>query len=132
MRGSVIAGCLIALAASVSAAKPSLRDIEPIETGLFSIAVADKIRKECGSIAGRIFKARGELWSLYRLARAHGYTDEEIEAYVTADAEKNRMRAKRDAYLAAQGVVKSNPETYCAAGRVEIRKGSRIGVLLRD
>ena len=43
-----------------------------------------------------------------------------------------RMRAQRDAYLAERGVVKSDPETYCAAGRAEIRNGSRIGALLRD
>ena len=133
MRGVLILSTVALLVAGDgTAAKPSLRDVEPVESGLLAISVADKIRRECGAISGRLFKAHVHLRALYDVARSQGYSDAEIEAYVTAEAEKNRMRAKRDAYLARQGVVKSDPETYCAAGRVEIRNASRIGVLLRD
>ena len=113
------------------AGKPSLQSIEPVEAGLFTVAVADKIRRECGEISGRFLKARSVLSGLYDEARARGYSDAEIETYVTSDTQKSRMRAKRDAYLAGQGVVKSDPASYCAAGRAEIKKSSQIGALLR-
>ena len=118
--------------ASVAGATPTtLQAVTEVEDGLFTVSVADKIRRECGSLSGRFFKARGMLRDLYDTARAQGFSDEEIEAYVESDAQKSRMRAKRDAYLAAQGVVKSDPATYCAAGQAEIRKSSQIGALLR-
>lgn len=132
MRKVLILSLVAGVVAGSAVAKPSLRDLEPVETGLFAIAVADKIRRECSAISGRVIKAYGQMRALHDLALTHGYTEAEIEAYVNADAEKSRMRAKRDAYLAERGVVKSDPETYCAAGRAEIRAASRIGVLLRD
>jgi hypothetical protein len=42
------------------------------------------------------------------------------------------MRAKGEAYLRAQGVVAGDPQSYCAVGRKEIQKASRIGSLLRE
>ncbi len=119
------------LASGTAMAKPSLRDVAGIEDGLFAVSVADKIRRECDTISGRFIKARSVLLGLYETAREQGYSDDEIDAYVNAKSEKNRMRAKRDKYLAGQGVVKSDPTTYCAAGRAEIRKSSQIGALLR-
>jgi len=116
---------------SPALAKQSLQSVAAVEQGLFSISVADKIRRECGSISGRMLKARSTLRSLYDTARAAGYSDAEIDTYVNADTEKARMRARRDAYLKKQGVVKSQPESYCAAGRAEIQKSSQIGVLLK-
>lgn len=131
MRVLLISVLIVGLSPGTIVAKQSLQEIPAIENGLFTIAVADKIRRECGDISGRLFKARGELQSLYSFARQKGYSRQEIEAYVNAESEKNRMRAKRDAYLRGLGVVKSRPETYCAAGRAEIEKSSRIGALLR-
>ena len=96
-----------------------------------TLSVANKIRRECDDIAGRLLKARGMMQDLYNHARKKGYSDDEIKAYMNADAEKSRMRSKRDAYLKAKGVVKSQPETYCAAGRAEIKQSSQIGALLR-
>lgn len=122
-------GCATATASTASAG--SLRDVARIESGLFSIAVADKIRRSCDAISGRYFRARQLMLDLLDHARGEGFSDAEIDAYVTNPAEKNRMRAKRDVYLANQGVVKTAPETYCAAGRAEIEKSSQIGALLR-
>lgn len=112
-------------------AKPPLRDVAPIDEAVFDVAVADQIRKKCPSIAPRVLKAL----SLYRATRkyAHslGYTDDEIEAYGDSKAEKARLRAKGDAYFRANGVVTSDPQSFCALGRKEIEKASRIGSLLR-
>lgn len=117
--------------ATASLANPSLREVPKVENGLFAIAVADKIRKECGSISGKVLKALSQLRDLSDHAESLGYSRDEIKAYVDSDTEKARMEAKRDAYLNKQGVVKSDPATYCAAGRAEIQKSSGIGALLR-
>ena len=119
------------LMAGGAAAKPSLRDVTVIEEGLFTITVADKIRRECGTIAGRLFKAQRKMREMADHAVSLGYTEAEIRAYVDSGTEKTRMRARRDAYLSSKGVVKSSPETYCAVGRSEIQKSSQIGGLLR-
>ena len=131
MRKIMLLSVIASLSAGTVTAKSSLQSVTAVENGVFTIGVADKIRRECGDISGRLLKARGELQSLYTYARQQGYSQAEIEAYVKADAEKKRMRAKRDAYLASKGVVKSRPETYCAAGRAEIETSSKIGALLR-
>ncbi len=68
---------------------------------------------------------------LEKKALSLGYSPEEIEAYTDSDAEKTRMRAKAEMFLTANGVVKANPQTYCALGLAEIQKASRIGSLLR-
>lgn len=129
---SVVAGLAALVAATTAvASKPSLQSVTVVEEGLLAVAVADKIRRECGEISGRFMKARAILNDLYEEARAQGYTDDEIEAYVTSAAQKNRMRTKRDTYLEGQGVVQSDPASYCAAGRAEINKSSQIGTLLR-
>lgn len=131
MRNVLMITLLTGLTTTQAVAKPSLRDVSRVENGLFSIAVADKIREECDAISARMIKAYSELQALKSFARAQGYSEAEIKAYVKSPSEKNRMRAKRDAYLGEVGVVKSDPETYCAAGRAEIAKSSRIGALLR-
>ncbi|THH38988.1 hypothetical protein E4Z66_05365 [Aliishimia ponticola] len=131
MRFFVVSSLVCAVAAGSVAAKPSLRDVDPVENGLFAIAVADKIRNECDAISGRVLKAMRQLSDLQDYAVSIGYSKDEIKSYVRSDAEKRRMEAKRDAYLTTLGVVKSDPATYCAAGRAEIEKSSRIGALLR-
>ena len=131
MRKLVIVAAVIGLFAGTVSAKPSLRDVARVEQGLFTIAVADKIRRECGDISGRMVRAHGLMRDLVNHARDLGYSDSEIRAYVDDKTEKTRVRARRDAYLSEQGVVKSRPETYCVAGRAEIRNSSEIGELLR-
>ena len=121
----------LAAAPAAVASKPSLQQVDDIENGLLAVAVADKIRRECGAISGRFFEARRVLNRLYRIASANGYSDIEVETYVASHTQRDRMRVKRDAYLAGQGVVKSDPSSYCAAGRAEIDKSSQIGALLR-
>lgn len=123
---------VLALTAGAVSAKPKLRDVAIIDKAVFDVAVADKIRKECPDIKPRLIEA----YSLYRATRKHarslGYSDEEIEAYGDSKAEKARMRAKGEAYLRAQGVVAGDAQSYCAVGRKEIQKSSRIGSLLKE
>jgi hypothetical protein len=118
-------------AGSVTAKQP-LREVSDIDDAVFDVAVANKIRKECPDISARLIKAITLYRSVRSKARSLGYTDEEIEAYGDSKQEKARMRAKGEAYLRTNGVVASDPQSYCAVGRKEIQKSSRIGSLLRE
>ncbi|MBV2360568.1 DUF5333 domain-containing protein [Thalassococcus sp. CAU 1522] len=116
--------------AAPAAAKPPLRDVAKIDDHLMAVAIADEIRKSCEDISPRMIKAYSVLRSLKSDARALGYSDEEIEDYVTSKAEKARMRAKADAWLKARGVDPKDRAALCAFGKTEIARGSRIGELL--
>ena len=63
-------------------------------------------------------------------ARRRGYSDAEIDAYVNDKAEKQKMRARRNEYIRAQGAVPDDGPSLCALGESEIAKQSRIGALL--
>lgn len=132
MRQFIAALSGLALSAGAVSANPSLRDVPKIENAIFDVSVADKIRKKCDDLAPRLILAV----SLYNATKKHardlGYSKEEIDRYTNSKTEKLRIRAKRDAYLAAQGVVREDPQSYCAVGRKEIQKSSRIGSLLKE
>ena len=112
-------------------AKPPLREVAAIDDALFDLGIADLIRKNCPTIAPRMFRAIGYVRDLERQAVAMGYSKSEIEAYTDSDAEKNRLRGKAAAFFRARGVDTSDPQSYCALGIAEIQKASRIGSLLR-
>lgn len=124
---------LIALLAvpAMAEAKPPLRDVKEIDDELYYIAIANEISDYCPSISGRRLKAIGVMWDLRSKANKLGYSDQEIRAYVESDAEKDRMRAKGEAYLAQHGVSYENPNSFCTLGRAEIERNSAIGVYLR-
>ncbi len=112
-------------------AKPPLREVKEIDNELYYIAIANEISEYCPSINGRRLKAIGVMWDLRSKANKLGYSDSEIRAYVDSDAEKDRMRAKGEAYLAANGVSYNKPGTFCTLGQKEIERNSAIGVYLR-
>ncbi|WP_254429469.1 DUF5333 domain-containing protein [Ruegeria atlantica] len=112
-------------------AKPPLREVKEIDNELYYIAIANEISEYCPSISGRRLKAIGVLWGLKSQANKLGYSDNEIRAYVDSDAEKDRMRAKGEAYLAQHGVTYENPNSFCTLGQAEIERNSAIGVYLR-
>ncbi|WP_377189841.1 DUF5333 domain-containing protein [Ruegeria meonggei] len=112
-------------------AKPPLREVKEIDNELYYIAIANEISEYCPSISGRRMKAIGVMWGLRSKANKLGYSDKEIRDYVGSDAEKDRMRAKGEAYLAQNNVAYDNPNSFCALGRAEIERNSAIGVYLR-
>ncbi|MEH6831745.1 DUF5333 domain-containing protein [Sulfitobacter sp.] len=132
MRHFILTVSLLALSAGTVIAKPPLRDVAQIDNAVFDVAVADQIRKKCDDIAPRVITALSLYRETRKLARKLGYTDDEIEAYGDSKVEKARMRAKGEAYMRANGVVTSDPQSYCALGRKEIQKASRIGSMLRE
>ncbi len=116
---------------AVAEAKPPLREVKEIDNELYYIAVANEISEYCPSISGRRLKAINVMWGLRSQANKLGYSDREIRAYVESDAEKDRMRAKGETYLASNGVTYENPNSFCTLGRKEIDRNSAIGVYLR-
>ena len=121
----------LAIAALVPAASAaSLSQESDINDALFEIAVADEIRKRCDRISPRIFEALGRMRALNAEARRRGYSDAEIEDYVSDKEEKRKMRARADAYIRARGAEPNDGPSLCALGQSEIAKQSRIGSLL--
>ena len=112
-------------------AKPPLREVSEIDDALLDMGVADIIRKNCPDISARMLRAVKMAWDLKGRATELGYSDAEIDAYIDSDAEKARMKARGAAFFKAKGVDTSDPQSYCALGREEIQKSSRIGSLLK-
>lgn len=131
MRKVMIALISLGMLATPVAAKPPLRDVAAVDDALLDLGLADRIRKECPDISARMFRAIGYLNDIQNTAKSLGYSDAEIDAYRKSDAEKARMKSRGAAYLKANGVDTSDPQSYCALGRAEIQKSSRIGSLLR-
>ncbi len=122
---------VFSLTSHVALAKPPLRDVAEIDDALLAVGLADDIRKNCPTISARMLKALSFVQGLQSRAQELGYSEDEIKAYRSSTEEKARLRAEGDAWLSANGVDKSAPETYCAAGQNEIKKQSQIGALLR-
>ncbi len=132
MRMTLMATLLLGLSAGpLTASAQSLAQEEAINSGLFTVAVANKIRKRCDSIAPRMFRAIGYLENLKTQARQLGYSDAEIDAYVNDPTEKDKMDDRRDAYIRANGADPDDGPSMCALGYREITKQSQIGKLLR-
>ncbi len=131
MRTLILSLGVVALTATGADAKPPLRHVKSIDDAVFDVAIADQIRKKCPDISARLLRALALYQSVRTQARNLGYTDAEIEAYADSDVEKARLKAKGAAYFKVNGVVTSDPQSYCALGRKEIEKSSRIGSLLR-
>lgn len=121
----------LSMVATPLAAKPALRDVPEIDDALLDLGIADRIRKNCPEISARMLTAIAYVYGLKGQARDMGYSEAEIEAYIDSDEEKARMKARGAAFFKARGVDTSKPESYCALGREEIQKSSRIGSLLK-
>ncbi|NAZ35807.1 DUF5333 domain-containing protein [Rubellimicrobium sp. CFH 75288] len=125
-------GLFATLAAPVSAAAevPAIGQVEYITEGLIDTAIAYEIGRVCDSLEGRRLQGLAFLWSLEGHARRLGFSNEEIQAYIRNREEKARLEGIARARLRAMGAVEGQAETYCAVGRAEMEKGSRIGGLL--
>jgi len=127
----ILAALISIVAATGAAAKPHLRDVAEIDDGLLWVAIANEIRERCDDVSARMVRAMVTLRGLHTRAKALGYSDDEIEDYVTSKAEKTRMRHRGEAYLASTGVSLDQTDQVRALGRREIDRNSAIGVLLK-
>jgi hypothetical protein len=112
-------------------AKPPLREVAEIDDMVMKVAIADEIRKSCDDINARLLTAYMTLNGLKSRARDLGYSDEEIEHYVTSKSEKARMRAKAEAYLSDNGIPANDRAALCRFGQAQIRSQTEIGQLLK-
>lgn len=120
---------LSAIAAPVQA-RVALAEEEHINSSLLSAKIGLIIQKKCSTISPRLFLAIKKAKALKQYALDLGYTEAEMKAYVTGDAEKRRFRKAAHAYLEAHGANKKDEQTYCAVGREEMAKDSLTGQLL--
>lgn len=128
----VIAISLAVLGGAVAASgKPGLAQEDDINAGLFVVAVADKIRRECSGISARFLAARNYVTQLKKMAVDRGYSEDEIERYINDKDGKAEMREIRNEYFESKGASNLDPESLCVLGHAEIESESRIGALLR-
>lgn len=114
-----------------SASAGSLSQESEINQGLFYMAVADEIRKRCGTISPRIVTAISYMRSLKAEALERGYTEAEIDAYIADKEEKRKIRGRSDDYIRSMGAMPNDGPSLCKLGQTEIAKQSPIGKFLK-
>lgn len=130
MRGLILGAVLTVAVTSVVSAKPALRDVKELDDGLFIVGFAQEIKKKCPDIASRKIKRTIEALKLRNRAINLGYTEDEIRAHVESDVEQARLRDRAATYMKSRGYAQ-NTEGYCALGRMEMKRKSNVGALLR-
>jgi hypothetical protein len=122
---------LVALPTAAAAQDlPPLSENGYVNDRLIQARVADRIRKECPTINARFAYAYGQARALQRWALDQGYSQDQIDTFLDSDADKKRIKAAAEAYLADNGVVDGDAATFCALGEAEIAAGSVAGSLI--
>lgn len=117
------------LAGPASALEP-LSQERYVNDRLIAARIADRIRRECPTIDGRLVFAYQQARALQRYALDKGYSKEQIDAFLDSETDKKRIYAVADDYMARNGVVKGNPDSYCKLGQSEIAGRTVTGSLL--
>lgn len=125
---------MIALSAipALAEGKVPLPQETHINEQLIAAQAGDMLRKTCPTLEARTFYVLSKLAELKSYARAQGYTEPEVAAFLKDKAEKARIKSTAVAYLAAAGVVEGDVDSYCRAGHKEIASGTLVGSLLRS
>lgn len=116
---------------AMAAGKQPLRDVAQIDDRLLWVAIAIEISDRCDRIEPRTLRGMNYLWATRSQAQELGYSNAEIKAYLDSKAEKDRMRARGESYVRAQGLDPLNDADLCTLGQAEMSKGSQIGAFLR-
>ena len=119
-----------AVLATPAAALEPLSQEKYINDRLVAARIADRIRRTCPSIDGRIFYAYGEARKLKRYAQDKGYSNAQIDTFLDSKEDKQRIYAVPESYLTRKGAKAADPQSFCAIGRQEIAAKSIIGSLL--
>lgn len=142
-KGSVMKHSLVAAFAAVLLAAPAvaaqdattwddLRADQALTDGLVVVAAGGRIHRGCPTISPRKVQGLMFLMDLKSRASSYGYSDKEIRAFVDDPAEKARIEAIADAWLASRGTRKGDEAGLCRVGREEIAANTQIGRLLRN
>ena len=129
---SLMAGVISLCLAAPAMAQVALNQNDHITESLVAAQVGDTIRKTCASISARYTVVYTKLSELEDYARAEGYTETEVRAFLKDKTEKARIKALAAEYLASAGVVDGDEESYCQVGRDEIAKETLAGSLLKS
>lgn len=111
-----------ALAATLSLTALPAAALEPlsqeryINDRLIAARIADRIRRECPSIDGRIVYAYMQARALKKYARDKGYSEAQIDAFLDSRADKDRIYAVAEDYMAKNGVKPGDAESFAAWG----------------
>ena len=119
-----------AVLANPAAALEPLSQEKYINDRLIAARIADRIRRTCPTIDGRILYAYGEARKLKSYAQKKGYSNAQIDAFLDNRQEKDRIYAVAEDYLKRKGARADDPQSFCAVGRQEIANRSVIGSLL--
>ena len=130
MKRLMILTCVMMLATPVSAQHPLWNDAK-IYKGLFDLAVADQIRRNCSTISGRMLRGYDHARQLYKHAQSLGYSRKQVEDFVESKAEQAIIRKRVENYFAANNADHKTPDGLCALGKREINNNSVIGGLLK-
>tara|TARA_B110000467_G_scaffold132257_1_gene127447 strand:- start:35 stop:403 length:369 start_codon:yes stop_codon:yes gene_type:complete len=115
----------------IANAKSLLIDNENIWHELLQISVANKISEECTSIDARKIKGLFALLQIKSVAKELGYTDNEINEFVSSEENKKKLKNETDIYLLDNGVDLNNVKIICLFGHSEMDQETTIGSLLR-
>ena len=130
LRTGLLALTALATLASPAAALEPLSKEKYINDRLIAARIADRIRRTCPTIDGRILYAYGEARKLKSYAQKKGYSNAQIDAFLDNRQEKDRIYAVAEDYLKRKGARADDPQSFCAVGRQEIANRSVIGSLL--
>jgi hypothetical protein len=134
----LLAGVLALTLAAPTFASPAqsspvaLAQNQHITDSLVAAQVGDMIRKTCPTISPRYFVLWQKANDLESYARAQGYQESEVTAFLKDKTEKARIRGLALDYLTQAGAQSGDADSYCQVGRAEIAKGSLVGQLLRS
>lgn len=123
--------CVAVMAAGSLSAQTALKDVAHVRDGIIHVGIAYEISRKCDDIRARTFRGLSFLNSLKSHARSLGYSEAEIEAYVSDKAEEQRLEQIARQQLADLGAVPGDAASYCAVGRAQIAANTRVGWLLR-
>ncbi len=126
----LVAGCMALGLVGPAQAQVALNQNDHITESLVAAKAGDIIRNTCSSISARYVVVYQKMGELEDYARAEGYTEEAVRAFLKDKAEKSRIKALAEAYLAEAGAIPGDEESYCKVGRDEIAAETLTGSLL--
>lgn len=130
LKTGVMALAAAAILSTPAAALEPLAKEKYINDRLIAARIADRIRRECPSIDGRLVYAYQQARALQRYALDKGYTKAQVDAFLDSKSDKQRIYAVAEDYMSRNGVVKGNAESFCQLGRQEIANRTVTGSLL--
>lgn len=101
-----------------------------INDRLIAARIADRIRRECPTINGRLIYAYGQARALERYALDKGYSRAQVDAFLDSKEERKRIYAVAEDYMARNGVTRGDPQSFCRLGMQEIANRTVTGSLL--